>query len=65
VVDRGGACVYDPVCMEETGACHACMHVSEMSCEHFNRNLSRRYLFGWIEPDGDEFIGYWDGRCAG
>ncbi len=65
VVDKGEACVYDPVCMEETGACHACMHVSEMSCEHFNRNLSRRYLFGRIEADGSEFIGYWDRRCAG
>ncbi len=63
VVDKGEACVYDPVCMEETGACHACMHISEMSCEHFNRNLSRRYLFGRIEPDGSEFIGYWDERC--
>jgi len=63
VVDKGEACVYDPVCLEETGACHACMHVSEMSCEHFNRNLSRKHLFGRIEPDGSEFIGYWDGRC--
>lgn len=62
VVDKGEACVYDPVCMEETGACHACMHISEMSCEHFNRNLSRQYLFGRIEPDGNEFIGYWDNQ---
>lgn len=65
VVDKGEACVYDPVCMEDAGACHACMHISEMSCEHFNRNLSRKYLFGRIEPDGSEFIGYWDGRCNG
>ncbi len=63
VVDNGEACVYDPVCMEEIGACHACMYVSEMSCEHFNRNLSRKYLFGRIEPDGSEFVGYWDERC--
>jgi hypothetical protein len=63
VLDKGELCVYDPVCMEETGACHACMHISELSCEHFNRNLSRRYLFGRIEGDDSEFIGYWDGRC--
>lgn len=62
VVDKGEACVYDPVCIEETGACHACIHISEMSCEHFNRNLSRKYLFGRIEPDGSEFIGYWDNQ---
>lgn len=65
VVDRGESCVYDPVCMEETSACHACMHLSEMSCEHFNRNLGRKYLFGRIELDGSEYIGYWDKRCAG
>lgn len=65
VLDKGEACVYDPVCMEEAGACHACMHISELSCEHFNRNLSRRYLFGRIEDDGSEFIGYWDARCNG
>jgi hypothetical protein len=65
VLDKGEACVYDPVCMEETGACHACMHISELSCEHFNRNLSRRHLFGRAEPGGGEFIGYWDPRCNG
>jgi len=64
VLDKGGMCVYDPVCMEETGACHACMYVSELSCEHFNRNLSRKYLFGRIESDRGEFIGYWDERCV-
>ena len=65
VLDKGGMCVYDPVCMEEAGACHACMYISELSCEHFNRNLSRKYLFGRIEPDGSEFIGYWDQRFDG
>ncbi|WP_376794441.1 hypothetical protein [Thermogemmatispora sp.] len=64
VMTAGGACIYDPVCLEETGACHACMHISEMSCEHFNRNLHRKYLFGRLESDGREYIGYWDQRCA-
>ncbi len=44
-IDRSETCVYDPVCIENTGACHACMYISEMSCEHFNRNLDRKYLF--------------------
>lgn len=40
-------CVYDPVCESEWNAtCHACTHLSEMSCKHFNRGLSRRILFG-------------------
>lgn len=63
-IDRSENCVYDPVCIENTGACHACMFISEMSCEHFNRNLDRKYLFGRAEPDGNEFIGYWDERCS-
>lgn len=65
IMDKGEACVYDPVCIEDTGACHACMHISEMSCEHFNRNLSRKYLFGRLEPDGNEFVGYWDPQRLG
>jgi hypothetical protein len=36
VQDKGGVCVYDPVCMEETGACHACMHTSELSWERIH-----------------------------
>ncbi|WP_069802326.1 hypothetical protein [Thermogemmatispora onikobensis] len=64
VMNAGEICIYDPVCLEEMGACHACMHISEMSCEYFNRNLHRKYLFGRLEPDGREYIGYWDQRCA-
>jgi hypothetical protein len=49
------ACVYDPVCMEHGGACHACIHLPETSCAHLNRGLSRQFLFG-----GPEMQGYWD-----
>jgi hypothetical protein len=63
--EKGEACVYDPVCMAEGGSCHACLHVSEVSCEYFNRNLGRKYLFGRIEDDGNEYIGYWDRRRLG
>ncbi len=63
VVDKSQTCFHDPLCLGEKGACHICMHISELSCQHFNRNLSRKYLFGRIEPDRSEFIGYWDKRC--
>lgn len=49
-------CVYDPVCLEHGGACHACMHLPETSCAHLNRCLSRQFLFG--EPGRP---GYWEG----
>lgn len=41
-------CIYDPTCInnEEGAACHVCMHVSEFTCEYFNRTLDRRVLIG-------------------
>jgi hypothetical protein len=54
-------CVYDPVCRESTGSCHACIHLAETSCRFFNLNLSRSFLFGG--PDlhlGRVEVGYLD-----
>lgn len=39
-------CIYDPVCREKSGNCHACTHLPETSCKFFNLNLSRAFLFG-------------------
>ncbi len=39
-------CVYNPACEEKNSACHGCVHVSEISCAHFNRTLGRRLLVG-------------------
>ena len=39
-------CVYDPVCIERGGSCHACSHLAETSCRFFNLNLGRPFLFG-------------------
>jgi hypothetical protein len=44
-------CVYDPVCHDHSGNCHACTHLAETSCRFFNLNLSRAFLFGG--PDGE------------
>ncbi|GIU76757.1 MAG: hypothetical protein KatS3mg004_3844 [Bryobacteraceae bacterium] len=43
-------CIYDPVCREREGACHACLHLSETSCRFFNLNLNRAFLFGGVDP---------------
>lgn len=40
------SCVYDPVCHDHGGNCHACTHLAETSCRFFNLNLSRSFLFG-------------------
>ncbi len=51
-------CIYDPACAnsESGAACHACMHVSEFTCENFNANLNRNMLVG----TGDRYDGFWD-----
>jgi hypothetical protein len=54
-------CVYDPVCRESTGSCHACLHLAETSCRFFNLNLSRSFLFGGPDQHlGEVRVGYLD-----
>jgi hypothetical protein len=43
-------CVYDPICIEKDGSCHACSQLSETSCKFFNVNLGRQFLFGGHDP---------------
>ncbi len=44
---QGERCMYDSSCAEiDGGACHACLHMSEVGCQHFNKNLSRIELYG-------------------
>jgi len=55
VRERADDCLYDPVCLQDlNGACPACLLIGEVSCENFNRDLSRKYLVG----DG-HVKGYW------
>lgn len=54
-------CVYDPVCRERDGACHACIHLSETSCGYFNLNLGRAFLFGGYDQAlARDIVGYFD-----
>jgi hypothetical protein len=54
-------CVYDPVCRNHEGSCHACTHLAETSCRFFNLNLGRSFLFGGPDPElAQVLIGYFD-----
>lgn len=54
-------CLYDPVCSDLSGACHACAHASETSCRFFNMNLGRQFLFGGTDPElGEIEVGFFD-----
>ena len=52
-------CLYDPVCISSDASCHACLHLSEISCTHFNRDLGRHYLIGRKDGQG-RMLGYWE-----
>jgi hypothetical protein len=51
-------CVYDPVCADSGGNCHACTHLSEISCQFFNLNLGRSFVFGGRDPKLGDIVGY-------
>ena len=57
-------CTFDPICSENHNhSCFACTYVSDVTCEHFNKDLSRAYLYGGKikTNNGDIFIkkGFW------
>ena len=55
---QGNNCVYDPVCSRRGSACFSCMHISEVSCSHLNRNIARDFLFGSKAVAPRELTGY-------
>lgn len=55
--ERLGNCVYDPVCYSSQASCHYCLITSEVTCSHFNSELSRRVLLGWEEGHRE---GFWE-----
>lgn len=60
-MDKVKTCVYDPLCIHSAGACHACLFTSEISCIHFNRDLSRAFLIGRESSDEKgKIVGYWE-----
>jgi hypothetical protein len=56
-VDHASRCIYDPACLDddEGAACHACLHVSEFTCEYYNGALDRELLVG-----GEDHTPFWD-----
>ena len=57
-------CTFDPVCTSnQNGACMACVYLNEVACIHFNKDLSRSYLYGGtIKINGEEINitkGFW------
>lgn len=53
-------CSFDPVCAQSGGACLACIY-PKFGCAHFNRTVSRAFLFGGgVAGRSEPLIGFWD-----
>lgn len=53
-------CVFDPICSErDDTSCSACMIIPEISCNHFNNELGRKYLYT-IDNLEQPLTGFWE-----
>jgi len=52
-------CVFDPICINDMASCIGCTIIDEVSCEHFNKDLNRKYVIGYKDDD-ENIIGFWD-----
>ena len=52
-------CVFDPICSDrDDTSCSACMIIPEVSCNYFNSNLGRKYLYSISEKTPAK--GFWE-----
>ena len=60
VLNNNKNCVFDPICTgRDKTACMACLILPEISCNHFNAELGRRFLY--TLPDTEEnLVGFWE-----
>ena len=53
-------CVFDPICTErDDTSCSACLIIPEISCNHFNNELGRKYLYT-IDTLENPLVGFWE-----
>lgn len=58
--DETKNCVFDPICTErDDTACSACLIIPEISCNHFNAELGRKYLYS-IDGVDTPAVGFWE-----
>ena len=58
--DEAKNCVFDPICTErDDTACSAYLIIPEISCNHFNAELGRKYLYS-IDGVDNPTVGFWE-----
>ena len=62
VYSDNNTCIFDPLCMNTSnGSCCACSFIDEVACEHFNKDLSRKYLYGYSTIGSDDYYeNFWE-----
>lgn len=60
--ENNKVCIFDPICMDTSnGRCVGCSYLDEVTCEHFNLDLTRKFLYGYENKDTKENIkGFWE-----
>ena len=59
-LDESKNCVFDPICTNrDDTACSACLIIPEISCNHFNAELGRKYLYS-LEGVSTPTVGFWE-----
>jgi hypothetical protein len=62
--DYASRCSFDPVCSSSGGACLACLY-PKFGCAHFNRTVSRAFLFGgYVAGHETPVTGFWTHAVA-
>ena len=60
VLEDSRNCVFDPICTDrDDTACSGCLIIPEISCNHFNAELGRKYMYS-IEGVESPKIGFWE-----
>ena len=60
VYEESRNCIFDPICSgRDNTACSACLIIPEISCNHFNAELGRKYLYS-IDTGNTPTIGFWE-----
>ena len=53
-------CVFDPICTDrDDTSCSACLIIPEISCNHFNNELGRKYMYT-IDTMENPIVGFWE-----
>ena len=54
-------CVFDPICIERHKACTGCLFLNEVSCQHFNKDLDRSLVIGYVDKQTKKrIVGFWE-----